>query len=192
MQRIKDNNFELNHWGDCCDTFIEESKQIKYAEMLSESETFLFHQSARSVIDIGGGPVSMLLKRKNFLPSVVVDPLSYPKWTRDRYDSKAIEVWQVRGEDIDKIPDIRKFDEVWIYNCLQHTDNPEKIIQNAKQKARVLRIWEWINQPARLGHPQELKSDLLEKWIGQHGKVRSINSRFLRGEFFYGVFDLTT
>ena len=66
MQRIEDNNFELNHWGDCCDTFIEESKQIKYAEMLSESETFLFHQSARSVIDIGGGPVSMLLKRKNF------------------------------------------------------------------------------------------------------------------------------
>lgn len=190
MQRLQHNNFELSYWGNCCDTFLEESKQITYAKLLSENEEFLFHQKAKSVIDVGGGPVSMLLKCRNLLPSVVVDPLTYPKWTRDRYDSKSIQVWQVGGEDIDKVPDIRKFDEAWIYNCLQHTDDPEKIIQNVKQKARVLRIFEWINQPAHIGHPQELKSELLEKWIGQPGKVARLDQSGLRGDVFYGVFNL--
>tara|TARA_R110000765_G_C18750208_1_gene587767 strand:- start:86 stop:766 length:681 start_codon:yes stop_codon:yes gene_type:complete len=161
--------FEADYWGNCCNTLDEESKQFLYAKCmgLQQSTAYGFMVNGKKILDIGGGPVSLLLKCYDHGGSKVVDPLKYPRWTVDRYNSHNVEYDQKSGEDVHETG----YDEVWIYNCLQHVIDPQKIIENAKKAAPVLRIWEWIDIPAHDGHPHELKEDLLNKWIGNVGST---------------------
>jgi 2-polyprenyl-3-methyl-5-hydroxy-6-metoxy-1,4-benzoquinol methylase len=56
----------------------------------------------------------------------------------DRYTENNITYIQKGGGEVNE----EGYDEVWIYNCLQHTQDPELIIQNAKKSAKILRIFE--------------------------------------------------
>jgi hypothetical protein len=161
--------FEADYWGNCCNSLDEEIKQFFYAKLMSidKYSPFSFSVNGKKILDIGGGPVSLLLKCHDHGGSKVVDPIKYPKWTIDRYASNNIEYDQKPGEDVDE----EGYDEVWIYNCLQHVIDPEKIINNAKKAAPVIRIFEWIDIPAHEGHPHELKEDKLNKWLGGKGSV---------------------
>jgi hypothetical protein len=129
---------------------------------------YSFDVEGKSIVDIGGGPTSMLLKTLNLNKGLVVDPIKYPDWTLLRYSIKNINVMVSRGEDF--IGNDR-FDEAWIYNCLQHTDDPELIIKNAKRAAKTLRIFEWIDIPPHDGHPIELTKDKLDEWTGKEGNT---------------------
>ena len=164
--------FEADYWGNCCNSIDEEIKQFFYAKLMSidKYSPFSFSVNGKKILDIGGGPVSLLLKCHDHGGSKVVDPIKYPKWTIDRYASNNIEYDQKPGEDVDE----EGYDEVWIYNCLQHVIDPEKIINNAKKAAPVIRIFEWIDIPSHEGHPHELKEDKLNKWLGGKGSVGNI------------------
>jgi glycosyltransferase involved in cell wall biosynthesis len=178
-------DFEKSFWGDCTNTNAEEVKQFVYARLMGLAIGYhCFGVPVSKIADIGGGPTSMLLKCGNVSGSVVVDPLGYPDWVVDRYAAKGIQYVQSRGEDWEG----EGFDEVWIYNCLQHTDDPEKIIKNALKAAPVLRIFEWIDFPPHPGHPQELKKQKLEEWIGKIGSTCTLNESGCFGNAFYGVF----
>jgi len=166
-------DFEADYWGNCCNTLDEDMKQYCYAGAMGierSEHVYSYKIHGKKILDIGGGPASILLKCYDHGKSKVVDPLEYPKWTVERYASNNIEYHQMNGEDITETD----YDEVWIYNCLQHTIDPEKIIKAAKKAAPILRIFEWINIPAHDGHPQELKEDLLNKWIGSKGNVGNV------------------
>ena len=160
---MSDYTFESNYWGDCCNTFDEDQKHYVYARYMGLKQVgYSFDVAGARIIDIGGGPTSMLLKTINLAArSLVVDPLLYPMWTYDRYSAKGIDSLVVRGEDIFE----QGYDECWIYNCLQHTDDPERIIKNALSAAKTLRIFEWIDIPAHDGHPIELTKKKLDAWI---------------------------
>jgi hypothetical protein len=183
-------DFEEDFWGNCCSTFEEELKQFVYAERMGiEVGKYDFNVHGKRILDIGGGPVSMLLKARNLRQGYVVDPLEYPVWTRNRYGLKGIAVYTARGEDADTLVLPHLLDEVWIYNCLQHTDDPEKIIANAKALAPVLRLFEWIDLPPHPGHPQELTEESLNRWIGlQAGQVAEFNGSGCFGRAFFGTF----
>jgi hypothetical protein len=74
---------------------------------------YSFDVAGARIIDIGGGPTSILLKTINLSPrSLVVDPLEYPMWTYERYSEKGIDSLICRGEDIFE----EGYDEAWIYN----------------------------------------------------------------------------
>jgi SAM-dependent methyltransferase len=182
-------DFEKDFWSNCCSTFEEELKQFEYAARMGvEIGKYDFNVHGKSILDIGGGPVSMLLKAQNLKDGVVVDPLEYPAWTMARYSAKEIAVYVARGEDVHTL-NLPQFDEVWIYNCLQHTDDPEKIIANAKALAPVLRLFEWIDLPPHPGHPQELTEASLNRWIGmQPGTVAQLNGNGCFGRAFFGTF----
>jgi len=167
-QNKPDYKFESDYWGNCANTLDEDLKQFLYANAMgiSKSHEYGYTVGGKKILDIGGGPTSILLKTRDHGGSKVVDPIKYPQWTVDRYASHNIKYDQKPGEEINETG----YDEVWIYNCLQHVIDPEKIIENAKKAAPVLRIFEWINIPAHEGHPHELKEHLLNKWIGQTGK----------------------
>jgi hypothetical protein len=188
--------FELDWWNtfcnNCVNTFGEEYKHYTYARRMGLVQKFHYFDIPRlNILDIGGGPASMLLKCPNLHRGVVIDPIKYPEWCRDRYKSVNIKAIKSRGEDIDTVKYSKAFDEVWIYNCLQHTDDPELIIQNAKAVADVLRIFEWIDIPAHIGHPQELKEQSLNNWIGQKGVVEDLKEPCgCFGKAYYGVFKL--
>lgn len=190
---------ERAFWGDCLRTFGEEAKQLEYAwrmglrQIPHGGQWPVYDLQGKNVLDIGGGPVSMLLKcvnRGHYC--TVVDPCEYPDWVRIRYVDADIDYKQKKGEDLGMTKEGTPFAEVWIYNVLQHTDDPEKIIAYAKRAAPVLRIFEWINFPPHEGHPHELKEELLDEWIGQKGTVETMTGQNgCVGDCYYGVFTHT-
>lgn len=185
--------FECNFWGDCTNTYAEEKKQFVYArlmgfKMLPNDYTY-FNVANKKILDVGGGPVSLLLKTLNLAKgSVVVDPIAYPEWTRWRYLEKGIHYHKAYGEQIADLFDANSFNEVWMYNCLQHTTDPKKIIDGCKKVAPVLRIFEWIDIPPHEGHPQMLTESNLDEWIGQKGSVCKLTESNCVGKAYYGTF----
>jgi len=171
--------WEKNWWGDCTHTYAEEQKHVEYSRMMGleiivgRGQWPVWDLQGRNVLDIGGGPVSMLLKAYNRGPRCMVsDPCQYPEWVHQRYNIAGIGYRKYAGEDLK--PSLERdleggFDEVWIYNVLQHTQDPELIISNAWEFAPVIRLFEWIDIPPHEGHPHELKKVLLDYWLGSPG-----------------------
>lgn len=185
---VDDLEFEKSFWGDCCNTYSEETKQYVYARLMGLTQVHTsIDVEGKKILDIGGGPVSLLLKTYNLRAGKVVDPLDYPEWTKHRYAARGVEVVVGKGEDIDETG----WDEVWIYNCLQHTEDPGKIIRNAKKAAGTLRIFEWIDIPAHEGHPHELTEESLNGWIcarEQKGFTTYLSENGCFGKAYYGTF----
>jgi hypothetical protein len=186
---MDDFTFEKNFWGNCVNTFEEETKQFVYAKFMGIEfdSMFRINMHGKSVVDIGGGPCSLLLKTTNLSCGSVVDPLRFPEWVYQRYTIAGINFSLIKGEEAD----FAKHDECWIYNCLQHVDDPRRVIENAKKIAPVLRIFEWINFPAYDGHPHALTQTLLEDFIGQKGNSVRLTGPHCVGDCFYGVFSFS-
>lgn len=182
--------FEKNWWGNCLNTFGEETKQLTYAKKMGfqsfswEGKWPVYNMQNQSVLDIGGGPVSLLLKCVNLKESFVVDPCDYPDWIIYRYREAGITFLPIKGEDLLA----KNVDEVWIYNVLQHVDDPEKVIKNAQASGKLIRVFEWIDMPPVAGHPHELKEETLNKWLHGKGKVEQLNENGCVGRAYYGVF----
>ena len=189
-------DFERSFWGDCTNTYCEEQKHFVYARLMGlewEGEGPVlakhgFNVGGKKVLDIGGGPCSMLLKTINLAAgSMVCDPIVFPDWVYERYRLKGIESSRSCGEEMA----FEGFDEVWIYNVLQHVKDPARVIENARKAAPVLRFFEWVNIPAHIGHPHELTEAALEAWIEQKGSLVRLNERGCFGTAFHGVFHFT-
>ena len=182
--------FEKDWWSTCKNTLWEEVKQMELAPYLglqiipNEYTDMRIPLNGESVLDIGGGPSSILLKCEN-VKGTVVDPCDYPEWVAQRYKEAGIEYLKIKGEDIDTT---KRYDEVWIYNCLQHTLNPKKIVKNALKVGKLVRIFEWIDMRVVPGHPHSLHREELEEWLGGQGKVVKLSDRGLYGQAFTGVF----
>ncbi len=178
--------FEANWWGDCANTYAEECKQLAYARMMGLDPGAWFggvpwpsyDMQGRSVLDIGGGPVSMLLKCVNLGEAVVVDPCHYPDWTLDRYEEHGVEVMRLTAEEFfEDIPQgmTDDFDEAWLYNVLQHTIDPEVIVHGMMERARTVRIFEWVDTAVTPGHPHVLRAEDLERWVGAKGTIEVLD-----------------
>lgn len=175
--------FEADWWGDCANTYGEEMKQVTYARMMG-LEAGPWHSGVawpsydlggQSVLDIGGGPVSMLLKCVNLGPAVVVDPCPYPDWTRDRYTVHGVTLERMTAEDyLEDVPD-ELWDEAWLYNVLQHTLDPEAIVRGMMERARRVRIFEWVDTNVYAGHPHSLSALELESWVGAPGRTEVLD-----------------
>ncbi len=164
--------FEASWWGDCANTYGEESKQIAYAKVM-DLDPGTWHGGDHwpvwdfgdtKVLDVGGGPTSMLLKSR-FGVGVVVDPCPYPSWVTERYLTHDIDQRIEAAEDF--LPQIADgyFDTVLCYNVLQHTMDPELICKEMARIAAEVRLFEWVDLPAHPGHPHELHADELSHWL---------------------------
>lgn len=183
---------ETAWWGDVANTFHEEQKQLAYAQRMGLYATLncahppTFDIGGRSVIDIGGGPVSLLLKCVNRGRAVVADPAQFPPWVEERYGQCGIEYWRTEGES-DTLTGY-SFDDAWIYNVLQHTVDPEKVIANARGLAKTIRLFEWIEVDPYPGHPHRLERETLDEWLGSPGFAAQIDDSGAVGHAYYGVF----
>jgi 2-polyprenyl-3-methyl-5-hydroxy-6-metoxy-1,4-benzoquinol methylase len=182
--------FEKDWWGDCGNTVWEDVKQMNLAPYLglkivpNEYTNYRIPLNGESVLDIGGGPSSLLLKCEN-VHGTVVDPCKYPEWVALRYEQTGIDYIQMKAEDYTYPKD---YDCIWIYNCLQHTDNPKKIVTEALKHCKLLRMFEWIEIGTNKGHPHSLTREQLEGWLGAKGKVTKLSGGGLYGQAFSGVF----
>lgn len=184
------NKWEHEWWGDCSNTFNEEAKQFIYAHYLG-LDSFVtnwygrkgWNLSGKTVLDIGGGPVSILLKCAA-KERTVVDPCDYPIWVEQRYADCGVNFLQIKGEQIG----LTGYDEVWIYNVLQHVDDPKQIIENALAAGKIVRIFEWVEAGITDGHIHNLTAKNLDEWLGGVGKVLNINWPPVVGLAYFGVF----
>lgn len=188
MENYNEYDFEKSYWGNCCNTFDEDQKHYVYAKYMQLSRThYSFDVRGQSILDIGGGPSSMLLKCINLKKGLVIDPIAYPQWTVDRYAIHNIDVKVDLGENNIETG----WDEVWIYNCLQHVHDVRKLLSQAKKSAKTLRIFEWVNIPPHEGHPIELTKELLDSCIGSsQSSLVQLSESGCYGTAYYGVFYL--
>lgn len=182
--------WEREWWNTCQNTTWEDVKQMNLAPYLglqivpNEYTNYRIPLNGETVLDIGGGPSSLLLKCEN-VKGTVVDPCDYPEWVAQRYKESGIDYVKQKGEEIGTEG---KYDEIWIYNCLQHTDNPKKIIQNALRIGKLIRVFEWVNTRVNEGHLHSFTREQLEEWLGGRGQVVKLSGGGLYGEVFHGVF----
>jgi hypothetical protein len=182
--------WEAGWWGNCVNTYGEEEKQIVYARKMglrffhNTKSPYNIDMDGKSVIDIGGGPVSLLLKCTGLVRATVVDPIEVPHWVELRYEEAGILFEQKPAEQIEAIG----YDEAWIYNCLQHTANPKRIIGNALKAAKIVRLFEWIETHVNEGHPHSFTANQLDQWLGGEGKTEVLQYPTLRGKCYYGIF----
>ena len=177
------------HQGIGANTFNEERKQFVYAkkmgiEVYSSLETPYNIKNYGKILDIGGGEASLLLKVINPTGCVVVDPCKYPKWISERYKEYGITLIKEKAEDWDCIG----FDEVWIYNCLQHCEDPEKICKNALKAGKLVRVFEWVENGISPGHLHNLTEKDLNKWLEGEGKVERVDESGCNGLCYFGIF----
>ena len=180
----------------CVNSYNEEAKQLIYAKkmglktMSSSKTPYRFQFAGESILDVGGGPYSLLLKCEGFSRAVVVDPCIYPDWVYARYDICKIEHIASPGEELDKVFNLKKdiFDEIWFYNVLEHVYNPEEIVKNAIGLGKIIRVFEWIDTYVSNGHPNILTGDCLNKWLKGVGKVETLTEGHCKGKAYYGIF----
>lgn len=186
----KDQEFEKNWWDGATNTWWEENKQQVYLKKMGIKFDFadgkfpVIDGEGKTIIDVGGGPVSPLLKTENLGSGYVIDPCDYPQWTKDRYNSMAIYLIKAPAETA-KYPIV---DECWMMNCLQHTMDPEKIIKNMRACCKLIRVFEWIDEPISPGHPQLLTEKRLNLAFGGFGKVEELNEQGCHGRSYSGIF----
>lgn len=183
---------ELDFWDTCTQTFIEEQKQFFYATRMKlqfiDYPLSSIDFQGKSVIDIGSGPTSLLLKSHNYSRAYAVDPLmdKFPSWVRDRYKSVGITPIASGGEDIDTT---QRFDVALLYNVLQHTVDPELIAHKLLRIAKQVHVFEWIDVPSDDLHPHILTEANLNKWFGAKGMTEAVNEPYMfTANCYYGVF----
>lgn len=180
--------YEKDWWSLCTNTYMEEEKQLIYAKkmglkMYYDGKTPYNFDVKGKILDIGGGPISMLLKCSH-AKGKVVDPCEYPQWVIERYKCAGIEYNRIKGEDINELG----YAESWIYNCLQHTEDPAKICANALKASKLVRVFEWVDNGVSPGHPQNLHEAELNQWLGGIGKVEMLNTPVCKGKCYFGIF----
>lgn len=182
--------WETNWHADCINSYQEESKQIEYAkrmglvvEMINGRYPVIdFHN--KTVIDIGGGPYSLLLKGVN-VKGTVVDPLPIPQWCQDRYKVAGINFIQRKAEDFAE----GHYNIGLIYNCLQHTDNPQKIIGNMRKMCDLIYIHEWLDTPISDGHIHTIREAELNEWLDAKGMIGYEKwSETITTPYYFGMF----
>jgi len=183
-------DWEREWHGNCVNSYQEETKQIEYAKRMGlviegrdgRYPIIDFHD--KSVIDVGGGPYSLLLKGIN-LHGTVLDPCKYPQWVYQRYAAAGIHIIEMKAEDYCN----PRYDIGLLYNCLQHTENPKKIIENMKKMCDLIYIHEWLDTPISDGHIQTIREADLNEWlegIGMIGYERWSDT--VVTPYYYGLF----
>lgn len=180
--------WERKWWYGCVNTFDEQLKQEQIYVPYMKLNQFAAHRKffdlkGMSVLDMGGGPVSLLLRCYNFKRAVVVDPCDYPKWVTERYKQANIEYIKEMGETAEFSGS--KFDEVWIYNVLQHVQNSVKVIETAKKYGKKIRVFENLEIGIYKGHPHNLTREALDEAFGKEGLVDNKGNGQI---WYYGVF----
>lgn len=179
---------ERRWWGNCVNTYDEEGKQQVYATKMGIRRfhcngRYQFPMDGKSVVDIGGGPVSMLLKCTN-VRGTVVDPFAYPAWVKARYLTAGIQLLNVKAEDLRETG----WDEAWVYNLLEHVDDPAQVAANARRAGRVLRVFDWLGTQPQGPHRHTLTKDMLDELYHGCGTVEWLDEGECRGTAYHGVF----
>jgi 2-polyprenyl-3-methyl-5-hydroxy-6-metoxy-1,4-benzoquinol methylase len=159
---------EAEYWGNCLgmhvwNEFVKQEQYGREMGLFSEygNGSGELEMQGKTVLDVGGGPVSMTLRCLNATKLVVVDPLKWLPSVLRRYHHYGIDLVRSAAENL---PDIGKFDEVWMYNVLQHVNDPHRVLDAVTKHVAVggvFRIFEWLNIPTDKCHLHTLTAAMI-------------------------------
>lgn len=141
----------------------ERTRQQWYAELLRITPDAV---RGRSVLDLGCGPQGLVTWPTLELGrTVALDPLRYRASDEAAYEAAGVERVVLPAE---AFADDDGFDEVWIYNVLQHVRDPAQVLAVAQAVARQrVRLFEWVNVPPSVVHPHVTTiAGLVEAFVG--------------------------
>jgi SAM-dependent methyltransferase len=119
----------------------------------------------KRVLDIGCGPASLLLSYQGHYAdgSVALDPLTFDEHDESSYAEAGITRHIGPAEEY---ADEKKFDEVWLYNCLQHVQSPEQVCNVAKEHTMgAVRIFEYVAVPTDQLHLHTLMPNQIRQFF---------------------------
>lgn len=197
---------EADYWGNCLGmrAWGEFVKQEMYGADMGLITDYgngagELQMGNRSVLDVGGGPVSMTLRCLNARYPTVVDPCEWPASVMRRYQNYGVHFVRAPAEELNAQQlALRVYDEVWMYNVLQHVQDPVKVLQNAVARVSptgVLRVFEWINIPTDACHIHTLTSEEMLNWL-KGCTILKVNIKRQKGywsdgaESFAGIFSV--
>lgn len=161
-EREAKGKFELDYqlwpFGTCLD--IAAHGYMKHAMEIPD-----IHTADKRILDIGGGPKSLLMGTFGYGTSTIIDPVDYPAHIEglgNLLASKKITFRNCTAEDI--VDEYDNYDEVWCYNTIPHTDTPEKFLLSLVRKLKdggIIRIMEPMHKPY-LNHPTEVTKELFD------------------------------
>lgn len=185
------NKWEARWHGNCVNSYNEETKQYIYAKYLGLTPyaTNYYGQrgwdfGTKKVLDIGCGPYSILLK-SNAATKVGIDPCPYPDWVKARYKAANVVFLNEKAETMQFESG---FDEALMYNVLQHTEDPTEIVKRALNYCKILRVFEWIDEPISPGHIHVLTEEKLNEWFEGEGRVIDLRENPCVGRAYFGIF----
>ncbi len=152
---------ERDWWGTEPNSRWQEEidKQQTYARLMGLPHDL--NMGNKTILDVGCGPASMLLRAAHG-GAAGVDPLLMSEETKAKYAQANIALYHGKAEDFEPP---KHFDEAWMYNCLTHVDEPNKVMAMLLQAADSVRIFEWIDVPSDHTHPHTLRIEQFERWI---------------------------
>jgi len=143
----------------------------------------------KSIIEIGPARVSSLFFCKNFSKAIVVEPTVYEE-NNFLYKKLNIELINKPAEEIE-FPQV---DEIWLMNILEHTINPNLIIDKCKKSCKVIKFFEPIDirSPEEYDpcHPHAFDINFFKMHFGNCVKryIRGTEPNFHTKDNAYGIY----
>jgi hypothetical protein len=152
-----------------------------YFEYLNIDNTDL---KQKSIAEIGCARISSLFFCNNYSKSYVIEPTHYPEADK-YYEGKDIVKIYERAE-VCKFP---KVDEVWMFNLLQHVQNPDLLIEKCKQNSKVIRFFEPIDYEINEQHPFKFSFDDFKNYFGDCVQLYHGRPGFHQANCAYGIYN---
>ncbi len=181
---------ELEFWSTYSSHLCETDKQTFYAIqtglVTDDKYPYVINMNGKSVLEIGGGPVGLTLRVPSNSRRKVIDPSPYPQWVKDRYQYFGIEYESIKAEDMNE----SGWDEVWLFNVMQHIDNPDQAFENIIKSAKVIRIFEWLNTPIDESHPSSFTKEWYDNKLNIIGATMPVRQPYMyQTDAYYGVYN---
>lgn len=117
----------------------------------------------KSIIEIGCADIPALYFCENInQQSTIVEPM--PSSILDELSQEiGVNLIKDCAENLDLE---FEYSEVWLFNVLQHVLDPDKLVENCKKWAKVVRFFEPVDQEISDCHPHAPTQEDFKRWFG--------------------------
>jgi len=116
----------------------------------------------KRILEIGCADIPALYFCSNYIDSAIIEPLPSKTldWIAGHMD---ITIYREPAETLELD---EQYDEIWLFNVLQHVIDPDKIVSNCKEWAHRIRYFEPIDTAINEVHPHSFTLEQYKAWFG--------------------------
>lgn len=151
-----DHNFDFN-----------ESNKNHYFQIYEKifqliNPDFNFSVLNKKILEIGPGVYACLLFCNNIKNCAIIESMEFPKNIQKIYKEKGIKIYQ---NPVENLNFKAEFDEVWVFNVMQHIWNPNVFIEKLKNCSNKILFFEPINTELNEEHVYSYTKEDFENYF---------------------------